>query len=997
MSQKNIQYTALIFSILLIPFFLMGCLGGDADFDNDPPSSEGDTPGCIEGVDCPPSQQPSSQQPSSQQPPPAFTDYVESVTAEKIFDNGQVHPDSAFKIVFTQPMDNASFEERIHLISNIDTVSLELVSSNSATEFKFNPSLPLKAGAEYFVRIASDISTTDGVRIATEITSGTVAQVPGYDIVLMPNNTTVFNVGSSTCCTTSGPFDSPPLENTIVHKDVVLAGHDGIMLIKNDRETGQFTTSMIADSSITPGTYLALGHADVNDDQYDDLVVLADNPDTVILDNETIVTPNYVIYTFLNQRGITAKNGGFVEGGDLTFAQVFEEPTGIKILPFSQEHVLKSTLALSDNSTLGSIMAIENLSGEGSNPDVILSDNNSAEPRIIILPVADEGIVSSGGDSYRLINGIPQDFFTADIDQDNDIDLSVVTLNSTTSTSSIEVFKNNGSGGFSESSPTELGNLTAAGIAVADLDGDGVPDLAISDNSTSDGKVLIYLNNSGNFPASPSQQITVGKNPGRLRTGHFNNDRFLDLAVLNRDDNNVSILFGDGNGDFRDDNTTVAVGQNPKHLELTELDNAPQEFSDLPPQNNDLLIVSDTGISILTGNADGQFGTQGGISATSNSSVVNSNLSVIKLMDVDNNDIFDFVVADQTNNMMSSFKGNGNGGFIRQDELVMDKTTIDVIPEDFDGNGQKDDILSILGNGRLIFFEDGSLNASGSDNVSIGGLTNHPIQAVSGDFNKDNQLDVMVLVMDSSTGEGKLRIVLNKGTEPLFREEANPDGTTLNQREFLTGGINPVAIASGLFGEDQNSDVVVVHQGDESVPGNIWISYGTHRASFTDAAQTISQTEFAPGATLKDVAALKGRDGKTSAIAVIDSSSLNADNIYIFQYSGDSFKKQKTLNTSGYAVYVAAEDLNSDSIDELLVVTEVGSQRNVVIFVDDGSLSFTAYGPVVIPVGPGVTRPVVGNFNEDLIPDLAIVDNATGIHVLLGDHLYKGPESEAVQ
>ena len=53
----------------------------------------------------------------------------------------------------------------------------------------------------------------------------------------------------------------------------------------------------------------------------------------------------------------------------------------------------------------------------------------------------------------------------------------------------------------------------------------------------------------GNFSAATN--FAVGDHPDSVAVGDFNGDGKQDLAVANSDSNNVSILLGDGDGQFQ--------------------------------------------------------------------------------------------------------------------------------------------------------------------------------------------------------------------------------------------------------------------------------------------------------------------------------------------------------------------------------------------------------------------------------------------------------------
>jgi hypothetical protein len=110
--------------------------------------------------------------------------------------------------------------------------------------------------------------------------------------------------------------------------------------------------------------------------------------------------------------------------------------------------------------------------------------------------------------------------------------------------------------------------------AVADINGDGIPDIIIANGLAPGGNggvsVMFGLGH-GRF--KPAKQIVAGGSPGFLLVGDFNNDGKADIAVANEPDpnsgippvggpapNSVSILLGNGDGTFQPSIDTPTVG-----------------------------------------------------------------------------------------------------------------------------------------------------------------------------------------------------------------------------------------------------------------------------------------------------------------------------------------------------------------------------------------------------------------------------------------------------
>jgi hypothetical protein len=114
----------------------------------------------------------------------------------------------------------------------------------------------------------------------------------------------------------------------------------------------------------------------------------------------------------------------------------------------------------------------------------------------------------------------------------------------------VEVLLGNGNGGFTEAprSPVSVGTNPWS-VAVGDFNGDGKPDLAIT--NAGDNNVSVLLGNGiGGFTEALGNPFLVGKYPRSVAVRDFNGDGKPDVAIVNAKSDNVTVLLGNGTGGF---------------------------------------------------------------------------------------------------------------------------------------------------------------------------------------------------------------------------------------------------------------------------------------------------------------------------------------------------------------------------------------------------------------------------------------------------------------
>ena len=110
-----------------------------------------------------------------------------------------------------------------------------------------------------------------------------------------------------------------------------------------------------------------------------------------------------------------------------------------------------------------------------------------------------------------------------------------------------------GKGGFARGpgSPFAVGKSPYP-LAVGDLNGDAAPDIAVPNSGPGNRTVTVLLNDGkGAFHRAPKSPFEVAEAPFFVAIGDVNGDRKLDLVTTHDDRNQVSILLGDGRGNFQ--------------------------------------------------------------------------------------------------------------------------------------------------------------------------------------------------------------------------------------------------------------------------------------------------------------------------------------------------------------------------------------------------------------------------------------------------------------
>ncbi|MGZ3300625.1 MAG: FG-GAP repeat domain-containing protein, partial [Isosphaeraceae bacterium] len=146
---------------------------------------------------------------------------------------------------------------------------------------------------------------------------------------------------------------------------------------------------------------------------------------------------------------------------------------------------------------------------------------------------------------------------------------------------------NGGHGFFAGTNPV--------GISVADVDGDGRPDLVVANKGSNDVSILLNRKQGNSVTFIPGPRLKVGSGPVSTVVKDVTGDGIPDVLVSNSQSNNVMLLPGVGGGFFNDVNPpTFSVGSQPGPLFVGPFTRPGQlDLVTVNAGSNDLTLIPD--------------------------------------------------------------------------------------------------------------------------------------------------------------------------------------------------------------------------------------------------------------------------------------------------------------------------------------------------------------------------------------------------------------------
>ncbi len=337
-------------------------------------------------------------------------------------------------------------------------------------------------------------------------------------------------------------------------------------------------------------------------------------------------------------------------------------------------------------------------------------------------------------------------------------------------------------------------------VATTSLRDNAVNDLIVANSADNTVSVLL-----GNGDGTFASQVTyaTGTDPVSIATGQFNDgstatnaDDFPDIAVANKAANTISILLGaaDGDGTFQP-KTDIPTGRAPVSV-------VSANFNDLNGVSGavDLAVANqaDNTISIFQGNGDGTFKTPtlivlpAGFEPTS-----------LAVADLNGDGHQDLVVADQGNNTFSVLLGNGNGTFQTRTDYPTGTAPVYVALGDFNEDGALDIATANNTANTVSIYYNQISNQDIPTGTFLAGSTrdfpagNGPTSIAVADYNLDGFADLVV----SDETDNAISVILNLGGEAFAANVELPVDTA------------PVSVTTADFNADGRPDIATANNG----------------------------------------------------------------------------------------------------------------------------------------------------------------------------------------
>ena len=661
-------------------------------------------------------------------------------------------------------------------------------------------------------------------------------------------------------------------------------------------------------------------------------------------------------------------------------------------------------------------VAAGDVNGDGK-VDLILADQCSSNSNCNVGSVS--VLLGNGDDTFQTATAYstgglyPQSVAVADVNNDGKLDViaSSNCLNTNDcSDGSVSVMLGNGDGTLQAPVAYSSGGQNAQYVAVADVNGDGRPDLLVgnvcSDSNCLNGSLSVLLGNGdGTFQAAVAYN-SGGEGTESLSTGDVNGDGKLDVVLANNCISNndcssgsATVLLGNGDGTFQTATTYNSGGQGTQSVAVGDVNGDGKPDIVLANNCSGNSNCSSGSVSVLLGNGDATF--QNAVSFNSSGLYATS----VTLTDLNGDGKADLLVANQADangnwsdgSMASVLLGNGDGTFQAAVPYASGGFAgRGIVATDVNGDGKLDVVMaeSCIDNYNCISGA-ASVFVGKGDGTLLAALNYNPgawysISVAAADVNGDGKLDLLLADQCNSISNctnGAASVLLGNG-----------DGTFQPAIVYNLGGENSTAIAVGDVNGDGYPDLIIGNQcqnNNDCSSGSVSVMQGNGDGTFQSATDYPSGGLYVYSIAVGDV----NGDGKLDIVLGNECADANCSNgsVSVLLNNGDGTFSAPAAFASGglYAFSVSVADVNGDGKADVVIANQCSDNNcttgNTGVLLSNGDGTFQ---PVVTYPSGGLYSfaSAIRDVNGDGKPDLVVANqcsdqNCTGgvISTLLGN------------
>jgi len=267
------------------------------------------------------------------------------------------------------------------------------------------------------------------------------------------------------------------------------------------------------------------------------------------------------------------------------------------------------------------------------------------------------------------------------------------------------------------------------GAYAGDINNDGWSDLSIPCEQTSD--VRVFMNIAGVFSGTMVKEALVnGSVPSPNEAGDFDNDGEIDLVVGNTANDKISVLFGDGTGDYPTARkTSYTASSAVRGVGVVDLNG--DGWEDIVTANR-----FGNNMSIFINNGDGTF------AAAVAKEAGGSGEYTIGVADANNDGLLDvFCSTFNSPYYMIILLSDGNGGLTAQTPVPAGGRPWQIVLGDYNGDGNVDVASANSSTNNMgVLFGNGLGGLSAAVTYATGSF---PLAIDAGDVDGDGDLEIV--------------------------------------------------------------------------------------------------------------------------------------------------------------------------------------------------------------------------------------------------------------